>query len=163
MELHNTEIFLVCLVSFVTGQGLYWAQVQLERPILKRRVLAEKENLLYLLYSGGQQPGKMVDQCSKNISKLPVKGFVREEAAGCMFSWCPILRLVGAQLKFWATCLLLSAGLGSMYLWLAVFFWWGSAFCINNLAVCVRHLSISFMELGVWWLVMFIVWIVASF
>ena len=38
-----------------------------------------------------------------------------------------------------------------MFLWSAVFIWWGSASWKNNLEICVGHLSVSFRKLRVQW------------
>ena len=47
--------------------------------------------------------------------------------------------------------LLVSISLASLFLRSAVFIWWGSASCKNNLGMCVKPLTISFKELGVPW------------
>ena len=62
--------------------------------------------------------------------------------------------------------ILVSTNLGSTWLKSAVFNWWKSASCKNNLAMCVYTLSISFRKLGVQWLChcdWFIVQIVTNF
>ena len=46
--------------------------------------------------------------------------------------------------------LLVSPSLGSMCLWSAVFIWWSSASCKNNLGMFVRLLFTSFKEPAMW-------------
>lgn len=61
------------------------------RPILKRQVLVEKEKLLY---SGGQQPGEMVDYVQDHLQVANWETEILKAVTSCI-----ILRLAGIKVK----------------------------------------------------------------
>ena len=79
------------------------------------------------------------------------KGSGRDGAAGCMFSLCTILGLVGVKVKFRASPIFWFQPVWGLRAWGQQFSAGvgGGCLCKNNLGVCVRPLSISFRELGV--------------